>query len=119
MLLLFQLFHFVSYLKIQINILHLSRFPGLFWRIHQMDFSSYFIYFIIGTVLSTYFLKLAYQNMKFILKHKLVFPLIFERQELEIYFSRIAQKREEAVHREISKIFANDKNSNKKDKDDR
>jgi len=39
--------------------------------------------------------------MKFILKHK------------------IAQKREEAVNREISKIFANDKNTNKKDKDDR
>jgi hypothetical protein len=32
---------------------------------------------------------------------------------------RIAQKREEAVNREISKIFANDKNANKKDKDDR
>ncbi|CAF4216059.1 unnamed protein product, partial [Rotaria magnacalcarata] len=73
----------------------------LFWRIHQMDFSSYFIHFIIGTIVSTYFLNLAYQNMKFILKHK------------------IAQKREEAVNREISKIFANDKNANKKDKDDR
>jgi hypothetical protein len=32
---------------------------------------------------------------------------------------RIAQKREEAVNREISKLFANDKNANKKDKDDR
>jgi len=38
--------------------------------------------------------------MKFILKHK------------------IAQKREEAVAREISKIYANDKNANK-NKDDR
>ncbi|CAM4975959.1 unnamed protein product [Rotaria socialis] len=46
-------------------------------------------------------IPLSYQNMKFILKHK------------------IAQKREEAVNREISKIFANDKNANKKDKDDR
>ncbi|CAF1185614.1 unnamed protein product [Rotaria sordida] len=73
----------------------------LFWRIHHMDFSSYFIHFIIGTAISTYFLNLAYQNMKFILKHK------------------IAQKREDAVSREISKIFANDKNANKKDKDDR
>ncbi|UJR21364.1 hypothetical protein I4U23_024456 [Adineta vaga] len=73
----------------------------LFWRIHQMDFSSYFIHFILGTIASTYFLNLAYQNMKFILKHK------------------IAQKREEAVIREISKIFSNDKNANKKDKDDR
>ncbi|CAF1537950.1 unnamed protein product [Rotaria magnacalcarata] len=73
----------------------------LFWRIHQMDITSYFIHFIIGTVISTYFLNSAYQNMKFILKHK------------------IAQKREEAVNREISKIFANDKSANKKDKDDR
>jgi hypothetical protein len=37
----------------------------------------------------------------------------------KINHSRIAQKREEAVNREISKIFANDKNANKKDKDDR
>jgi len=51
-------------------------FSGLFWRIHQMDFSSYFIHFIIGTIVSTYFLNLAYQNMKFILKHKLVVFLI-------------------------------------------
>lgn len=65
-----------------------------------MDFSSYFIYFIVGTVASTYVLNLAYQNMKFILKHK------------------IAQKREEAVAREISKIYANDKNANK-NKDER
>ena len=65
-----------------------------------MDFSSYFIYFIVGTLASTYVLNLAYQNMKFILKHK------------------IAQKREEAVAREISKIYANDKNANK-NKDDR
>jgi len=35
------------------------------------------------------------------------------------YFYRIAQKREEAVSREIAKLFANDKNANKKDKDDR
>ena len=45
---------------------------GLFWRIHQMDFSFYFVHFIIGTAVSTYFLNLAYQNMKFILKHKFV-----------------------------------------------
>ncbi|CAF2731657.1 unnamed protein product [Rotaria sp. Silwood2] len=73
----------------------------LFWRIHQMDITSYFIHFIIGTAISTYFLNSAYQNMKFILKHK------------------IAQKREEAINREITKLFANDKNANKKDKDDR
>jgi translocon-associated protein subunit gamma len=50
---------------------HQSILPsGLFWRIHQMDITSYFIHFIIGTVVSTYFLNYAYQNMKFILKHK-------------------------------------------------
>ncbi len=35
------------------------------------------------------------------------------------FLLRIAQKREEAVNREISKVFANEKNANKKDKDDR
>jgi Translocon-associated protein, gamma subunit (TRAP-gamma) len=35
------------------------------------------------------------------------------------FLFRIAQKREEAVNREITKLFANDKNANKKDKDDR
>jgi hypothetical protein len=35
------------------------------------------------------------------------------------FLLRIAQKREEAVNREITKLFANDKNANKKDKDDR
>jgi len=84
------------------NAIIISAIPlWLFWRIHQMEFSSYFIHFIIGTALSTFFLNKAYSNMKFILKHK------------------IAQKREDAVGREINKLFANDKNANKNVKDDR
>ena len=43
---------------------------GLFWRIHQMDLTFYFIHFIVGTAASAYFINLAYRNMKFILKHK-------------------------------------------------
>lgn len=35
-----------------------------------MDFLSNLAFFVIGTVASTYVLNLAYQNMKFILKHK-------------------------------------------------
>lgn len=84
-----------------------------------MDFSSYFIYFIVGTIASTYFLNLAYQNMKYLLKHKFVLLFLFPSHNIKRNFFRIAQKREEAVNREITKIFANDKNANKKDKDDR
>ncbi|CAF1209035.1 unnamed protein product [Didymodactylos carnosus] len=50
---------------------------------------------------STFFLNKAYSNMKFILKHK------------------IAQKREDAIGREINRLFAIDKNASKKEKDDR
>ncbi len=84
-----------------------------------MDITSYFIHFIIGTVVSTYFLNYAYQNMKFILKHKYgSFSLILNKR-ISFVFFRIAQKREEAVNREITKLFANDKSAAKKDKDDR
>lgn len=65
----------VSRREISIDFFHCSlpSPPGLFWRIHQMDLTSYFIHFIIGTALSTYALNVAYRNMKFILKHKFVF----------------------------------------------
>jgi translocon-associated protein subunit gamma len=99
---------------------HINNFIlGLFWRIHQMDITSYFIHFIIGTVISTYFLNSAYQNMKFILKHKYILSYEVNIKHKNYLIFRIAQKREEAVNREISKLFANDKNANKKDKDDR
>lgn len=72
----------------------------LFWRIHQMEPLEFYIYFIIATAGATYLISYAYKNVKFVLKHK------------------IAQKREEAIIKEINAKQA-DKNSNKKDKDDR
>lgn len=73
----------------------------LFWRIHQMDLYQSGIFFAIGTLVSTWLVAFAYRNVKFVLKHK------------------IAQKREEAVAREIMKKIADDKKMNKKEKDER
>merc|ERR1712170_18463 len=57
----------------------------LFWRIHQMDPYQSAVLFLVGTLVSTYLVAFAYKNVKFLLKHK------------------VAQKREEAVSREVSK----------------
>lgn len=73
----------------------------LFWRIHLIDLYSSFILFIAITALSTYLISMAYRNTKFLLKHK------------------IAVKREDAVSRELTKKFAEDKKMSKKEKDER
>ncbi|RUS88710.1 hypothetical protein EGW08_003525 [Elysia chlorotica] len=73
----------------------------LFWRIHQMDLYQSAVFFVIGTLISTYLVALAYKNVKFILKHK------------------IALKREDAVAREMMKKLADDKRMTKKEKDER
>ncbi|KAJ8319853.1 hypothetical protein KUTeg_001440 [Tegillarca granosa] len=73
---------------------------GLFWRIHQMDLYQSGILFAVGTIISTYLVALAYKNVKFVLKHK------------------ITLKREDAVTREMTKKFADDKKMTKKEKDE-
>ncbi|KAH3784157.1 translocon-associated protein subunit gamma-like [Dreissena polymorpha] len=84
------------------NALIVSAIPiWLFWRIHQMDLYQSGILFVVGTVISTYLVSLAYKNVKFVLKHK------------------VAQKREEAVAREVMKMISDDKKMNKKEKDER
>ncbi|CAG2189533.1 translocon-associated protein subunit gamma-like [Mytilus galloprovincialis] len=84
------------------NALIVSAIPiWLFWRIHQMDLYQSGILFAIGTIISTYLVALAYKNVKFVLKHK------------------IALKREDAVSREMTKKFADDKKMTKKEKDER
>ncbi|KAK3582818.1 hypothetical protein CHS0354_035757 [Potamilus streckersoni] len=84
------------------NALIVSAIPiWLFWRIHQMDLYQSGIIFVIGTIISTYLVSFAYKNVKFVLKHK------------------VAQKREEAVSREMMKKLADDKKMNKKEKDER
>jgi len=74
----------------------------LFWRIHQMEPLDFYVYFIAATLIAAYLISFAYRNVKFVLKHK------------------IAQKREDAISKEVAAKL-NDKKtaSNKKDKDDR
>merc|ERR1712018_861690 len=57
--------------------------------------------FVLMTLVSTYLISLAYKNVKFLLKHK------------------IAQKREDAVTREVMKNVSDDKRMSKKEKDER
>lgn len=59
------------------------------------------ILFIIGTLLTTWLVAFAYKNTKFVLKHK------------------IAQKREEAVTRDVMRAIGDDKKMQKKEKDER
>ncbi|XP_076365222.1 translocon-associated protein subunit gamma [Tachypleus tridentatus] len=73
----------------------------LFWRIHQMDPYQSAILFVVVTLVSTWLVAFAYKNVKFVLKHK------------------VAQKREEAVTREIMKKLVDDKKMSKKEKDER
>merc|ERR1712071_316520 len=76
------------------NALVVSVLPiWIFWRIHSMD--------PVNTFVSTWLLAFAYRNTKFLLKHK------------------VAQRREEAIMREMNKKLADDKKMNKKEKDDR
>lgn len=74
---------------------------GLYWRIHQIELLSAFVFFVAITALSTYLMAMAYRNTKFALKHK------------------VAVKREEAVTREVTKQLSDDKKTSRKEKDER
>jgi len=73
----------------------------LFWRIHQMDLSQAAVFFLAATIPSTYLIALAYKNVKFVLKHK------------------IAQKRGDAVSKDVLKSVADDKKMSKQEKEER
>jgi len=73
----------------------------LFWRIHQMDLYSSAILYVIVTIASSYLVAMAYKNVKFVLKHK------------------VAQKRGDAVSREVMKKVADDKKMSKQEKEER
>jgi len=73
----------------------------LFWRIHQMDLYSSALLFVVVTLVSTYLIALAYKNVKFVLKHK------------------VAQKRGDAVSKEVMKKVADDKKMSKQEKEER
>jgi translocon-associated protein subunit gamma len=72
----------------------------VFWRIHQMEPVDFYVYYIIASLVAAYLVCFAYKNVKFVLKHK------------------IAQKREDAISKEVSAKL-DKKNVNKKEKDDR
>jgi len=67
----------------------------------MIDLVSSLVLFVIVTLGSTYLVALAYKNTKFVLKHK------------------IAVKREEAVTRDMTKKFSEDKKMSKKERDER
>jgi len=73
----------------------------LYWRIHQLDLYHGAIFFIVTTLISTWLIAFAYKNVKFVLKHK------------------VAQKREDAVARDVLRKLADDKKMSKKEKDER
>merc|ERR1712212_869033 len=84
------------------NALIVSAIPiWLFWRIWHMDLVQSAVLYAVMTLVSTYLVAFAYKNVKFLLKHK------------------IAQKREEAVSREVSKMITDDKKISKREKDER
>ena len=66
-----------------------------------MDLYQSGILFVIVTLITSWLVAFAYKNVKFVLKHK------------------VAQKREEAVSREVMRGIADDKKMTKKEKDER
>ncbi|KAI2795782.1 hypothetical protein RDWZM_004584 [Blomia tropicalis] len=72
----------------------------IYWRIYEVDVLSHAISFVIGTILNTWLIAFGYKNVKFVLKHK------------------IAQKREDAVAKEVLQSVAST-NMSKKEKDER
>ncbi|KAH9399415.1 SWI/SNF and RSC complex subunit Ssr3 [Tyrophagus putrescentiae] len=72
----------------------------IYWRIYEVDLYSLAIPFVIGTVANTWLVAFGYKNVKFVLKHK------------------IAQKREDAVAKEVLQSITSQTMS-KKEKDER
>jgi translocon-associated protein subunit gamma len=66
-----------------------------------MDLYQSIILFVVVSLLTTWLVAFAYKNVKFVLKHK------------------VAQKREEAVSKEVMRLIADDKKMTKKEKDER
>lgn len=64
---------------------HLYLHSGLYWRIWHMDLIQSAVLYSVMTLVSTYLVALAYKNVKFVLKHK------------------VAQKREDAVSKEVTR----------------
>ncbi|KAJ8021385.1 Translocon-associated protein subunit gamma [Holothuria leucospilota] len=88
------------------NALIVAALPAwVFWRIHQLDITQTqtIVLFAAVTILSTWLVAFAYRNVKFSLRHK------------------IAQKREDAVSKEVIRKLtdAEQKKMSRKEKDER
>lgn len=66
-----------------------------------MELLPSLFFFVLVTGVCTYLMAMAYKNTKFTLKHK------------------IANKREDAVTREMTAVLAEDKKMSRKEKDER
>jgi translocon-associated protein subunit gamma len=66
-----------------------------------MDLLDSAILFVLVTIVTTWLVAFAYKNTKFVLKHK------------------IAQKREDAIAKDVLKVVNDDKKMGKKEKDER
>uniref|UniRef100_G3TZ83 Translocon-associated protein subunit gamma n=1 Tax=Loxodonta africana TaxID=9785 RepID=G3TZ83_LOXAF len=75
----------------------------LYWRIWHMDLVQSAVLYSVMTLVSTYLVAFAYKNVKFVLKHK------------------VAQKREDAVSREVTRKLseADNRKMSRKEKDER
>lgn len=72
----------------------------LFWRIQQLDPLSNALLFAVMTIVATYLMALAYGKVQFVLKHK------------------FAQKREQAINREVNQEIG-DKKVSRDEREDR
>ncbi|PIO34857.1 hypothetical protein AB205_0145550, partial [Aquarana catesbeiana] len=74
----------------------------LYWRIWHMDLVQSAVLYSVMTLVSTYLVAFAYKNVKFVLKHK------------------VAQKREDAVSREVTRKLseADNRKMSRKEKDE-
>ncbi len=87
-----------------------------------MEPLDFYIYFLIGTAVAAYLISFAYKNVKFVLKYKwdkpyFILHYLYDKNK-NTFINRVAQKREDAITKEISIKFA-DKKYSKKEKEDK
>lgn len=111
---------------------------GLFWRIWHMDLVQSAVLYAVMTLVSTYLVAFAYKNVKFVLKHKwdsdpwflCICWLDFSKDQfaslmlakcLKPCIFRVAQKREDAVSKEVTRKLseADNRKMSRKEKDER
>ncbi|XP_064021267.1 translocon-associated protein subunit gamma isoform X1 [Pogoniulus pusillus] len=84
----------------------------LYWRIWHMDLVQSAVLYSVMTLISTYLVAFAYKNVKFVLKHNFTGWFLAHR---------VAQKREDAVSKEVTRKLseADNRKMSRKEKDER